>query len=163
MLGGLLQAGMFHLPWLGGWLAHKSRVVAIAVAGILLALASEAAEYRLTEKGATLGSLFTDGKVVDLRLTVALDGDQAITSHVYAQVASAELRQRTNEGYWIPWDGNRDSLIDNRFPVEGDRIVYKVLDEDIGVENQGISIVIAYRTASAFKFGVFGVIPNSGG
>ncbi|MFQ5953619.1 MAG: hypothetical protein ACE5JZ_00975 [Kiloniellales bacterium] len=137
--------------------------MAIAVCGAVPAPPGQAQEYRLSEAGAVLGASFTDGKIDDLRLVVVLDGDQAIASYVYAQIAAASFRQRTNEGYWIPWDGDRDSLIDNRFPVEDDRIVFKILDEDIGVDNQGVSIVIAYRTATAFKFGVFGVIPESGG
>lgn len=135
----------------------------LAIVGILLATPGQATDYRLTEDGATLGVLFSDGKIDDLRLSVALDGDQAIATHVYAQIAAAEFRQRTNDGYWIPWDGDRDSLIDNRFSVRDDRIVFKLLDEDIGVDNQGISIVIAYRTAAAFKFGLFGVIPGGNG
>ncbi len=123
--------------------------------GMLLAAPSQAAEYRLTEAGATLGALFTDGKVDDLRLTVALDGDQPTATYVFARIAAAYLRQRTNEGYWIPWDGNRDSLIDNRFTAQDGMIVYKLLDEDIGADNLGITIVIAYRTATSYKFGYF--------
>ena len=94
---------------------------------------------------------------------MALDGDQPIATHVYASVAAAELRQRTNLGDWVPWGGDRDSLIDNGFAVEDDRIVYKILDQDIGVDNQGVTIVVGYRTASGFKFGVFGVIPDGNG
>ncbi len=164
MSGSQFHSQGFRLPRrLGGRVGRTCLALAAAVVCMLLAAPGQAAEYRLTEKGATLGVLFTDGKLDDLRLTVALDGDRVIASHVYAQIAAAELRQRTNDGYWVPWNGDRDSLIDNRFPVDGDRIVFKLLDEDIGVDNQGVSIVIAYQTASAFKFGVFGVIPSGGG
>ena len=164
MSGSQFHSQGFRLPRrLGGGVGRKCLAVAVAVVCMLLAAPGPAAEYRLTEEGATLGVMFTDGKVDDLRLTVALDGDRVIATHVYAQIAAAELRQRTNDGYWVPWDGDRDNLIDNRFPADGDRIVFKLLDEDIGVDNQGVSIVIAYKTASAFKFGVFGVIPNGGG
>ena len=164
MSGSLFQATPFHL-WrrLAGWGAYKAAIVAIALCGMPLGSPGHAAEYRLAEAGAVLGALVTGTRVDDLRLTVVLDGDQAIASYVYAQIAAASLRQRTNEGYWIPWDGDRDSLIDNRFPVADDRIVFKILDQDIGTDNQGVSLIVAYRTATAFKFGVFGLIPDGSG
>ena len=164
MSGSQFHSQGFRLPRrLGGGVGRTCLALAAAVVCMLLAAPGQAAEYRLTEKGAMLGTLLSNGKVDDLRLTVALDGDRVIATYVYAQIAAAELRQRTNDGYWVPWNGGRDSLIDNRFPVDGDRVVFKLLDEDIGVDNQGVSIIIAYQTASAFKFGVFGVIPNWGG
>ncbi len=164
MSGSQFHSQGFLLPrWLGGRVGRTCLALAAAVVCMLLAAPGQAAEYRLTEAGAMLGTLFSDGMVDDLRLTVALDGDRVIATYVYAQIAAAELRQRNNDGYWVPWDGGRDSLIDNRFPVDGDRVVFKLLDEDIGVDNQGVSIIIAYQTASAFKFGVFGVLPNGGG
>ena len=43
------------------------------------------------------------------------------------------------------------------------KTVYKLIDEDIGIENQGITIVVAYRTASAFKYGLFGIVPDRDG
>lgn len=156
MSGSPFHSQGFRLPRrLGGFLRRTCLAVATAVVGILLAAPGQAAEYRLTEAGATLGALFTDGKVDDLRLTVALDGDRPTATYVFARIAAAYLRQRTNEGYWIPWDGNRDSLIDNRFTAQDGTIVYKLLDEDIGADNLGITIVIAYRTAASYKFGYF--------
>jgi len=161
--GSLFHSERLRLPWRFGGRAVCACLALLAVVGILLATPGQAAEYRLTEEGATLGALVAGGRIDDLRLTVALDGDSVVATHVYAQIAAAELRQRTNDGYWVPWDGDRGSLIDNRFPVTGDRVVFKLLDEDIGVDNQGVSIIIAYKTAAAFKFGVFGVIPSGVG
>ncbi len=156
MSGSQFHSQGFLLPRrLGGRVGRTCLSLAAAVVCMLLAAPGQAAEYRLTEKGATLGVLFTDGKLDDLRLTVALDGDQPTATYVFARIAAAYLRQRTNEGYWIPWDGNRDSLIDNRFTAQDGMIVYKLLDEDIGADNLGITIVIAYRTAASYKFGYF--------
>ena len=137
----------------------------------------------LTEKGAALGRLFTDGAIQDLQLSVALGGDEPIAVYVYAKIGGAELRQRNNLGYWIPWNGdtgtelrqrnnlgywipwNGDtgSLIDNRFPIRDGVLEFKIMDEDIGADNQGITVVIAYRTATAFKFGGFAILPDGAG
>ena len=126
------------------------------------ALADETVQ-RLTETGAMLGTLFTDGEVDDLRFTVALDGDRPISTHVWAVIGGAHLRQRTNEGYWIPWTGRVEELIDNHFPVEDDRVVFKVVDEDIGADNQGVTISIGYRIEGVLKYGYFGLLPKGSG
>ena len=116
--------------------------------------------HRLTEDGAQLGTLFTDGLVDDLRFTVALDGDVPDTTHVWALVGGSQFRQRTNEGYWIEWNGRIEELIDNQFPIVNDTVVFKVIDEDIGVDNRGVSIAIGDRIDGILKYGLFGLLPE---
>lgn len=116
--------------------------------------------HRLTEEGARLGTMFIDGTVDDLRFAVALDGDVPVAVHVWATVGGSQLRQRTNEGYWIEWNGIFDDLIDNRFPVENDTVIFKVMDEDIGDDNMGVTIYIGYRAGGVLKYGLFGLLPQ---
>ncbi len=142
----------------GDWLA--AALVLVLTILLTTADAATAEEFRLSENGSNLGVQFTNGMIDDLRIDVVLDGDTPIATYVYANIAASELRQRTNEGYWVPWDGNVDSLIDNQFPVADDRIVFKVMDGDIGDDNQGIGIVIAYKTQNAFKYGMLGLVPK---
>ena len=149
-------------------LAHGLRrsVLAFALALVFGAASSAFADeavHRLSVDGARLGTLFTDGPVDDLRFTVALDGDVPTATHVWAVIGSSQLRQRTNEGYWVPWNGNRDELIDNRFPVLDDRIEFKVLDEDIGDDNHGVTVAIGYLSGGILKYGLFGIIPETVG
>ena len=116
--------------------------------------------HRLTEAGARLGNMFIDGKVDDLRFTVALDGDTPDTTHVWAIVGGYSFRQRTNDGYWIEWNGQLDDLVDSRFPVDNDTVVFKVIDEDIGIDNLGVTILIGYRAGGLLKYGLFGLLPK---
>ncbi len=146
-------------------LAHGLRRSAFAltlVFGAASAFADEAV-HRLSVDGARLGTLFTDGPVDDLRFTVALDGDVPTATHVWAVIGAAHRRQRTNDGYWVPWNGDPDSLIDNRFPVIDDRVVFKVLDEDIGDDNHGVTVAIGYLSGGILKYGLFGIIPETVG
>lgn len=131
--------------------------------GLALPVTADEAVHRLTEAGARLGTLFTDGKIDNLRLTVALDGDVPEATHVWAVVGGSQLRQRTNEGYWIDWNGTIEGLIDNRFPVENDTVVFKVMDENIGVDNMGVTISIGYRAGGVLKYGLFGLLPEGSG
>ncbi len=138
---------------------------AVLLGGMALAMPAMAdgAVHRLSEDGVRLGTLFTDGKIDDLRFTVALDGDVVDATYVWAIVGGSKLRQRTNEGFWIDLKGGVEGLIDNLFPVENDTVVFKVMDEDIGVDNVGVTILIAYKTNGILKYGLFGLLPEGSG
>ena len=118
--------------------------------------------FRLSEAGTELGTRTTTGDLSDLRFSVLVDGDAVSSTHVWAIVGGTQLRQRTNEGYWIPWNGRVDSLIDNRFPVVDGRIDFKVFDGPLGSENQGIAFLIGYRVGTVLKYGILGVSPAGG-
>ena len=141
---------------------HALFATALWLVGVSFALpaAADDAVHRLTENGAALGTLVIDGTVNDLRFQVALDGDAPDATHVWATVGGSEYRQRTNEGYWIKWNGRLEELIDNQFPIENDTIFFKVIDEDIGVDNMGVTISIGYRVGGVLKFGLFGLLPQ---
>ncbi len=150
-----------------GLVQRPARCALIAAAlwlvgvGFALPVTADEGVHRLTEAGAGLGTLFTDGTVHDLRFAVALDGDVPEATHVWATVGGGpHYRQRTNEGYWIEWNGRVEELIDNQFPVENDTVIFKVIDEDIGADNMGVTISIGYRAGGVLKYGLFGLIPQ---
>lgn len=131
----------------------------MAVAGVLnvaVAVADDAILI-LTEKGTDLGISSTTGKIDDLRFSVDLQGDVLTATYVWGTVGSNGFRVRTNEGYWIPFNGDADKLIDNRIPVVDGKVQFKILDEDIGDDNQGVGINIGYRVGGVLKYGVYAV------
>ncbi|MFQ5764539.1 MAG: hypothetical protein ACE5GT_06395 [Rhodospirillales bacterium] len=130
---------------------------------IATAASADETEHILTEQGTRLGILFTDGKVDDLRFTVDLNGDQPDATYIWATVGSNDFRVRTNEGYWLPWTGNLESLVDNRFPITDGKVTFKVLDENIGVDNHGVTIRIGYKVGDTLKYGIFGILPKAKG
>ncbi len=134
-------------------------VVFLATAGGVVA---DGKLHVLNETGADLGTITTAGAVDDLRFTVDLQSDVPSATHVWATVGSNERRMRTNEGYWLPWNGNTKTLADNRFPVIDGKVVFKVMDEDIGADNHGVSISIGYRVGDRLKYGVFAILPKAG-
>ncbi len=140
-------------------------IALIMIPALLIATAASADEtaHVLTEKGTRLGTLFTAGKVNDLRFTVSLQEDQPTATYVWATIGSNDRRVRTNEGYWLPWNGDPANLIDNRFPVKDGTVTFKVIDEDIGVDNHGVSISIGYLVGDTLKYGVFALLPKAPG
>ncbi len=158
MSGSLFHSEVFRLPGrLGGFVAWV--VCATALLGILPTVAAEPLPT-LSEDGTVLGTLYTDGEVDDLRIQVVLDGDEPIATYVYAFIGASEYLQRTNEGYWIPWDRQWDSLVDNRLSAVNGTLEFKIFDEDLGADNHGITIVVAYRTKSTLKYGLYSVGPD---
>ena len=117
----------------------------------------------LTEQGTNLGTLFTAGKVDDLRFTVDLNGDQPTATYVWGTVGSTDRRVRTNEGYWLPLNGGPESLIDNQFPIKDGKVTFKVMDEDIGGDNHGVAISIGYKVGDTLKYGTFAILRKAVG
>lgn len=105
----------------------------------------------------------SDGQLDDLRLTVDVGGDTVTATHVWAIVGSAELRQRTRNGYWVPWSGDVADLIDNGFETQNGKIEYKVIDGSIAADNQGITVIVGYRAGETLKHGALGIVPKAGG
>lgn len=116
----------------------------------------------LTESGTNLGVQESAGTLSDLRLSVSTAGDEVTSTHVWAVLGGAELRQRTNNGYWVPWSGQEADLIDNRFAVVDGTIVFKLVDGSIAKDNQGITLLIGYRTGDTLKYGRLGIVPKGG-
>ncbi len=146
------------------WGEAAGRIVHATILALVLLFAvgvrADDAPAVLTLKGVRLGVLETDGKIADLRLTVDLAGDTPEKTHVWAIIGSSVRRQRTNEGYWIPWDGNPETLIDNHLTAVNGLLVFKIVDEDISAENYGITINVGYRTPEGLKFGMYGLVPK---
>lgn len=143
---------------------RTARSLALVGALALWAGAAAAADtggpHTLSTAGAALGTLTTAGPLADLRLTVALGGDTPTATHVWAVLGGSERRQRTNEGYWVPWNGDLATLIDNRFTASGGQLVFKLLDEDIAADNHGITLAVGYRAGGVLKYGLFGLLPE---
>lgn len=140
--------------------AYRAAAVAVALSAAGAANADDTLRV-LSESGTNLGVMTTTGNVADLRFTVDLQGDVPSATHVWATVGSSERRMRTNDGYWLPWNGDVATLADNRFPVRDGKIVFKVMDEDIGADNHGVSISIGYRVGDKLKYGVFAILPEA--
>lgn len=149
-----------------GWRTWCRRAVAVALfvglsVAVSLPLAADQSVAVLTPEGTKLGSLATSGSVSDLRFVVDLQGDVPEGTYVWVNLSSNKRRQRTNEGYWVDWSGNLDDLIDNRFPIGNGKVVFKIMDEDLGADNSGLTLNIGYKVGNVWKFGVFPVLPST--
>jgi len=125
--------------------------------------AAQDGPHVLSADGGTLGMIESGGHLNDLRVTVDVGGDAVASTHVWAIIGSAELRQRTANGYWIPWSGDVADLIDNGFETQNGAIEYKLIDGSIAADNQGITIIVGYRADGTLKYGALGIVPKTGG
>ncbi|GEM_PF-2533021 len=148
--------------------AMRRRLIGMAAAGLVFLLPAAGAvaqdgPHVLSVEGVSLGTMESDGQLDDLSLTVDVGGDTVTATHVWAIVGSAELRQRTANGYWVPWSGDVADLIDNGFETQNGKIEYKVIDGSIAADNQGITVIVGYRVGETLKHGALGIVPKAGG
>lgn len=130
----------------------------LGVAVMMTATSPAFAADTLSATGARLDpEKVTDLTKVTITRTVELGGDLPTATYVIARGLTNQLLQRTNDGYWIPWDSQQSSLIDNKLTVQGGKLVYKVLSEDLSGALFPLSITLAYTADGAFKYGVFAV------
>ena len=132
-----------------------------ALAAVFLALAVGLARAEtLSETGSRLADVTVDPKSAEVSRTVDLGGDRPSATYVMAHGADGTTLMRNNLGYWEPWDSDLNKLIDNRFTAVGERLTFKVFDQDISDRLFPIRVVIAYRTEDALKFGAFQISPR---
>lgn len=125
------------------------------LAVVFLAATARAEPVTLSEQGTRLAPVEVVKNTVSVAFEIALGADSPTASYVSARTGDGTVMQRTNLGYWVPWDGRLDQLIDNHAPVAGGVMSVKVFkDEDLSDELFPIRLTIAYETASSFKFGV---------
>lgn len=117
----------------------------------------------LSESGGSLGTMESGGQLDDLRVKVASGSDDVGATHVWAVIGGAALRQRTVNGYWVPWSGDPADLVDNGFKAQDGVIDFKVVDGSIAADNQGITFVIGYRVGETLKYGALAVVPKLDG
>ena len=114
---------------------------------------------KLDRAGNALADVRIDPRQADIARTIDLAGDVPVATYVMAHQSAGPSLQRTDLGAWVPWDGRKESLIDNRFGPSDQRLTFEVVRGDLSNELFPITFTIAYRTTAAFKFGVFQATP----
>ena len=154
----------YHVARMGALCRGMPSFAAAVMFGFFLSgtALAQGSPHSLAATGASLGTLQSDGELDDLRLTVNPGGDAVVATHVWAVIGGSELRQRTANGYWVPWSGAPADLIDNGFETKNGVIEFKLVDGSIAADNQGITFVIGYRAGGILKYGTLGVVPNIG-
>lgn len=129
-------------------------------AGALSAGVASAGD-KLTVQGVMLSQVKVTPAAAVVQRTVDLDaGEQVSATYVTLRTPDGKYLQRNNDGYWIPWTGVRDALIDNHFQPVGNQLTFKVLKQDISGQTYPLTVSIAYVVPGGMKFGVFEVLPQ---
>lgn len=116
----------------------------------------------LEEGGAVLRDMAIDPANAVADKVILTGGDAVDTTHVVVREHSTNRAlQRNNLGFFVPWDGNLDTLIDNHFSTENGSIVFKILRDGVGDLLYPLSVSIGYRTGGVMKTGHFAITPSS--
>ena len=126
----------------------------LSISATTISAASENLE--LVTWGSILPNATIDTNRASLNVQVEIGGDIPLKTHITAHTPAGNMLQRTNLGYWVPWSGKLDDLMDTFSPKSDNAINFKIFkDEDLSEELFPIKIMVAYRTATELKFGVF--------
>jgi hypothetical protein len=135
--------------WLGGALS------------VALSAASASAGDKLTVQGVVLSPVKVAPAAAVITRTVDLEsGEQVVRTYVSLRTADGKYLQRNNDGYWLTWNGTRDTLLDNKFQAVGSTLTFKVLKQDISQQSFPLTVSITYESSAGVKFGVFEVLPQ---
>tara|TARA_B100000214_G_scaffold206405_1_gene149686 strand:+ start:731 stop:1180 length:450 start_codon:yes stop_codon:yes gene_type:complete len=126
----------------------------ISISATTISAASENLE--LVTWGSILPNATIDAHRASLNIQVEVGDDVPLKTHITAHTPAGNILQRTNLGYWVPWSGKLNDLVDTFSPKTNKAINFKIFkDDDLTEELFPIKIMVAYRTATELKFGVF--------
>ncbi len=126
----------------------------LSISATTIGAASENLE--LVTWGSILPNATIDAHRANLNIQVELGDDVPLKTHITAHTPAGNILQRTNLGYWVPWSGKLNDLVDTFSPKTNKAINFKIFkDDDLTEELFPIKIMVAYRTATELKFGVF--------
>ena len=127
-------------------------VFSISVSSTSMALE----KLELVTWGSVLPNMTIDANRASLSIQVDVGDDVPLETHITAHTPAGNVMQRTNLGYWVPWSGKLVDLVNNFSPMLRNKINFKIFkDDNLSKELFPIKIMVAYRTASELKFGVF--------
>ena len=126
----------------------------LSISATTIGAASENLE--LVTWGSILPNATIDAHRASLNIQVQIGDDVPLKTHITAHTPAGNILQRTNLGYWVPWSGKLNDLVDTFSPKTNKAINFKIFkDDDLTEELFPIKIMVAYRTATELKFGVF--------
>ena len=126
----------------------------LSISATTISAASENLE--LVTWGSILPNATIDAHRASLNIQVEIGDDVPLKTHITAHTPAGNMLQRTNLGYWVPWSGKLNDLVDTFSPETNNAINFKIFkDDDLSEELFPIKIMVAYRTATELKFGVF--------
>ena len=126
----------------------------LSISATTISAASENLE--LVTWGSILPNATIDAHRASLNIQVEIGDDVPLKTHITAHTPAGNMLQRTNLGYWVPWSGKLNDLVDTFSPKTNKAINFKIFkDDDLSEELFPIKIMVAYRTATELKFGVF--------
>ena len=133
-------------------------VFSISVSSTSMALE----KLELVTWGSVLPNITIDANRASLSIQVDVGDDVPLETHITAHTPAGNVMQRTNLGYWVPWSGKLVDLVNNFSPMRRNKINFKIFkDDNLSQELFPIKIMVAYRTASELKFGVFDLAGRS--
>ncbi len=110
--------------------------------------------YELSTSGSDFGRQSVSDLENGLSLAVDVSELKVLSSHAVARFQSNAARQRTSSGYWVPWNGETESLVDLGLMSSAESVLtFQLTDEDLSTQFLPITFTVIVRTAEDLRWG----------
>ncbi len=123
------------------------------------AFALQNAIERLGPPGAPLSPARVSGSgAIGLSKAVIAPSGPIVSTHVILKShGNGTLLHRTANGYFIPWNGDKDTLADTGFRARNGVVTFKILNEALDGVSFPLTVVLVIRTETEELSGEFTV------
>lgn len=132
-----------------------SKLLVILTVGVLVMGAPAAVGNQwLSAEGVDLGRVKVESVKNGLSVSVDAVELDVISTYAVARFQSNAPRQRTANGFWVPWNGRIKSLIDLELvPSPDGSLTFPLVDEDLSAQFLPITFTVIVRTAGDLRWG----------
>jgi hypothetical protein len=104
--------------------------------------------------GADFGRVSVEDVGNRLSLAVNVGELEVVSTHAVARFQSNMPRKRTANGFWLPWDGQTETLIDLKLKPSADGVLsFALIEEDLSAQFLPIAFTVIVRSPKDVRWG----------
>ena len=127
-------------------------ILAMAMCMVGTTVASE--PRQLSTAGTDFGRVSVDALESALSLSVETDDLEVVETYVVARFQNNAPRKRTTSGFWVPWNGQTDTLTDLSLQPSADGVIeFPLIEEDLSSQFLPITFTVIVRTSTDVRWG----------
>ena len=109
---------------------------------------------QLSTTGTDFGRINVGATKKALSLSIEINDQDVVATYAVARLQNNAPRKRMESGYWVPWDGQAETLADlGLLPSADGVLTFPLVDEDLSAEFLPITFTVIVRTAEDVRWG----------
>ena len=109
---------------------------------------------QLSISGTDFGRVSVDEIISGLSMSVDVGELEIVSTHAVARFQSNASRKRTANGFWVPWNGQTETLTDLALmPSAAGILTFSLIEEDLSSQYLPIAFTVIVRTVKDMRWG----------